>query len=258
MYRPFCVCAIVAVANVATAAIVTKPFPYEHGDVNLAGYLCVPAGDAKLPAVIVIHEWWGLNEFARRQAERVAELGYVALAVDMYGDGKVTDKPEEAGKLAGAVRESEALWRGRAKAAFDALAAHPRVDASRIAAMGYCFGGATALQMAYAGIPIVGAISFHGSLPAPSAADLPNIRARLLVLHGAADPLVPAEQIAAFQKALRESKVDWQMVYYGGAVHSFTNPGAGRVGIAGVAYNEAADRRSWQDMKQFLEEVFAK
>ncbi len=256
MWRVLCVLAATAIVSISQAKIVTQTVEYRHGETTLKGYLAYDdALSGKRPGVLVVHEWWGLNEFAKQRAERLAELGYVAFAVDMYGDGMVTRDPEKAGQLAGPFRQDPTRCRARARAGLDVLAKDERCDARRIAAIGYCFGGSTVLQLAYDGAPLAGVVSFHGNPMPPRAED--KIVAKILVLHGADDPLVSAESISAFQQGMTTAGVDWQMVYYGRAVHSFTNPEADKVGIAGVAYDEAADRRSWQAMQQFFEELFA-
>lgn len=242
-------------AHMTAAEIKTEQIVYRHGEVVLEGVLAYDASVAeKRPGVLVVHEWWGCNDFARRQARRLAELGYVAFALDMYGKGVTTTSPEEASKLAGALYGDVQLLRGRAKAGLDVLASHARVDASRLGAVGYCFGGMTCMQMAYAGSDLRGVVSFHGSLPTPEASDPTPFRAAILACHGADDPLVPDERVAAFVSAMKASRSDWQMISYGGAVHSFTNPDADKVGIAGVAYNRAADERSWRHMQDFFNE----
>lgn len=244
-------------ATGAHAKVVTQAVTYEHAGVQLVGYLAYDdALTGRRPGVLVVHEWWGLNDYARKRARDLAELGYVALAVDMYGGGRTTTQPDEASRLSGELYEDLNKLRERARAGYELLAAHERVDPQRIAAIGYCFGGMTVCQMAYSGLDLAGVVSFHGSLRPPEQADAGKIKARLLICHGADDPLVPAEQIEAFQAGLRKAGVDWQMVSYGGAVHSFTNPGAGVANIAGVRYDERADRRSWQHMQVFLAEVF--
>lgn len=240
----------------ADAKLVTRPLEYKAGDTALVGYLAYDdAVEGKRPGVLVVHEWWGLDEYARRRAEQVAELGYVALAVDMYGGGRTTRDPKQAGEWSGQVRRGPA-WRERIKAAFDVLAGDERVDPRRIAAIGYCFGGASALQLAYCEPRLAGAVSFHGSLPPPDRIDYPNLKAKLLILHGAADDFVSAKQIEAFQEALDSAGADWQMILYSGAVHSFTNPEADKAGLKRVAYNKKADQRSWEHMKLFLKELF--
>jgi len=241
----------------ADAKIVTQAVTYEHAGLQLVGYLAYDdAATGRRPGVLVVHEWWGLNEFAKRRARDLAGLGYVALAVDMYGGGKTTTQQQEASKLSGELYEDLDKLRGRAKAGFELLAAHKRVDPKRIAAIGYCFGGMIVCQMAYSGLELAGVVSFHGSLRPPQEGDAGKIKARLLICHGADDPLIPAEHIEAFQAGLRKAGADWQMVSYGGAVHSFTNPEAGAANIPGVRYDERADRRSWQHMQLFLAEVF--
>ena len=238
--------------------IVTQPRQYQQNDTVLEGYLAYDdAVSGKRPGVLVVHEWWGLNEFAKKRAEKVAELGYVALAVDMYGKGKVTQKPEEARRLASHVK-STPLMRARAKAGLEVLAKHKLVDPQRLAAMGFCFGGTTLLELAYSGVDVRGVVSFHGGLTVPKPEEMKNIKASLLVLHGANDPHIKLEAIEAFQEAMRQAGADWQMVFYGNAVHSFTNPTAGSDTSKGVAYDAKAAARSWKYMQIFLEEIFSR
>lgn len=247
---------LTAFAPVVEAKVVTRPVEYRHGDVVLEGFLAYDDGQSgKRPGVLVVHEWWGLNDYARKRATQLAEMGYVAFALDMYGKGVSTANREEAQKLSGPFYGSP-LMRERARAGLAVLAADERVDSKRIAAIGYCFGGTTVLELAYSGADIAGVVSFHGGLTAPKPEDLRNIKARILVLHGAEDPFIPPDAIAAFQKGMQACKADWQMVSYGGAVHSFTNPGVNAANIEGAKYDERADRRSWEDMRQFFREVF--
>ncbi len=208
----------------------------------------------KRPGVLVVHEFWGLNDFARLRAEKLAQMGYVAFAADMYGEGKVTQDPEEARPLAGHVR-STPLMRERARAALKFLASHKLVDPQRLAAIGFCFGGTTVLELAYSGAPVLGVVSFHGGLTIPKSEDWQNRRASFLILHGAEDPHIKAEEIAAFQRAMRQGGADWQMNLYGGAVHSFANPAAGSDKSKGVAYDPKAATRSWQAMQLFFKEI---
>jgi dienelactone hydrolase len=257
MTRIVSVAVAVLLAAPAAAKIITQEVAYEHAGAQLVGYLAYDDTVAgRRPGVLVVHEWWGLNDYAKKRARDLAGLGYVALAVDMYGGGKTTTQQQEASKLSGELYEDLDKLRGRARAGYEVLAAHERVDPRRIAAIGYCFGGMTVCQMAYSGLELAGVVSFHGSLRPPEEADSEKIKARLLICHGADDPLIPAEHIEAFQAGLRKAGADWQMVSYGGAVHSFTNPGAGAAGIPGVRYDERADRRSWLYMQLFLAEVF--
>ncbi len=241
----------------AQAALHTETVRYKDGDVVLKGYLvCDDAVTGKRSGVLVVPEWWGLNDYAKHRAEQVAQLGYVAFAADMYGDGFTTTSPEEAGKHAGALKNNRPALRVRIRAALDELRKHPQVDPRRIAAIGYCFGGTTVLELARSGADIAGVVSFHGGLDSPTPVDGKNITCKVLVCHGADDPFSSPADIAAFQDELRKGGVDWQMIYYGGAVHSFTNPRAGNDPSKGVAYNARADRRSWAAMQQFLAEVF--
>ncbi len=241
----------------AHAAIHTEEVEYRHGDTVCKGYLAYDdAVQGKRPGVLVVHEWWGLNDYAKSRARQLAEMGYVAFAADMYGGGKVVTTPEEAGALAGAIRKDRPLQRARAAVALEVLRKHPLVDPARLAAIGYCFGGGTVLELARSGAELAGVVSFHGNLDTPNPADARNIKAKVLVCHGANDTLVPTEQVLAFQKEMRDAGVDWQMILYGGAVHSFTNPASGSDPSKGVAYNAAAGRRSWEAMKAFFAEVF--
>jgi dienelactone hydrolase len=258
MKRILIVLALVALAGAARAEIVSKALDYAHDGVALQGYLVYDdAVTGKRPGVLVVPEWWGLNDYAKKRADDLARMGYVALAADMYGKGVVTTDAKKAGELAGQFYGSP-LMRTRARAGYDVLAKHELVDPERTAAIGFCFGGTTVLELAYSGAPLAGVVSFHGSLPAPKAEDYPNIKASILACHGADDSFVKPEGIAAFENALRESKADWLVASYGGAVHSFTNPDAGKAGIPGVAYNEKAALRSWSHMKTFFDEIFAR
>lgn len=244
--------------GVALAEVTTEAVEYEHDGQTLEGFLAYDdAIEGPRPGVLIVHEWWGHDEYARRRARQLAALGYVAFALDMYGKGKVTEHPKEAGQWAGAVRANIDGWRARARAGLAVLAGHERVDGDRIVAMGYCFGGATALQLAYGGEKLVGVASFHGSLPVPSEEEAAAIEARILICHGGSDAFIGDETIASLRDALEAAGADWQLIVYGGAVHSFTNPAADGHGIEGVAYDEAADRRSWAHFQLFLEEVFA-
>ena len=241
----------------ALAGITTETVRYQDGDATLQGYLVWDdAIQGKRPGVIVVHEWWGLNDYARKRAEMLAKLGYVAFAVDMYGKDKVTEHAEEASGWMKQISGNINQWQRRALLGLDQLRKHKLVDETRLAAIGYCFGGATVMQMAYAGADLDGVVSFHGSLPVASGEQAKNIKAKVLVAHGEADGFIPAERIARFKTALDEAGVDWQMVIYGGARHGFTNPDADRYGLAGVRYDQNADRRSWAAMQQLFDEIF--
>jgi dienelactone hydrolase len=258
MKRSLLFLALVFVATAARAELVRKPVDYAHDGAALQGYLVYDdAVKGKRPGVLVVHEWWGLNDYAKSRADDLARMGYVAFAADMFGKGIVTTDAKKAGELAGRFYGSP-LMRTRARAAYDVLAAQELVDGARTAAIGFCFGGTAALELAYGGAPLAAVVSFHGSLPAPKPEDYPNIKAAILACHGADDTFVKPEDIAAFEQAMRDAKADWLMASYGGAVHSFTNPNAGKAGIPGVAYNEKAALRSWSHMKAFFDEIFAR
>ena len=239
------------------AAIKTETIKYQQGETALVGYLAYDDATATpRPGVIVVHEWWGLNDHAKKQAERLAAAGYVAFALDMYGDGKVTTHPEDAGKWASAVRQTVGLGQARFQAGQGILTKNPRVRGGDIAAIGYCFGGAVVLTMAEAGTDLKGVVSFHGALPQEPVVAGTAIKAKILVNHGAADALITAEQVATFQKNLTDAGADWQFISYSGAKHSFTNPNASAAGMDVLAYQEAADRRSWQATMSFFAEIF--
>jgi dienelactone hydrolase len=238
----------------ARGEVKTRTLTYEHGGVTMKGHLAWDdATKDKRPGVLVVHEWWGLNDYAKKRAEQLAASGYVALAVDMYGDGKVTDHPEEAGAMAGAVRENLQTWMGRALAGLAALRSSELVDGRRVAAIGYCFGGTTVLQMAYGGADLAAVVSFHGSLPVPESTQ--DIKARILICHGEKDSFIPDETIKQVRAALDQGHVKYKFVSYPGAVHGFTVPDADKRGMKGVGYNAEADRRSWDEMMALFKEV---
>lgn len=242
---------------VAEAAVKTKTITYKVGDNTFKGFLAWDvAAPGKRPGVLVFHEWWGLNDYARKRAEQLAGMGYVAFAGDMYGEGKTTEHPEDAGKFAAEVRKNVKDWQARAQAALKVLREQDNVDPKRIAAIGYCFGGSTALELAYTGADLAAVVTFHAGLPVPDAEQAKAIKAKVLICHGAKDAFIPEETIKKFREALDEAKVDYEMIYFGGAVHSFTVPGADKAGVKGLAYNAAADHRSWQAMKQLFHDVF--
>jgi dienelactone hydrolase len=246
-------------AALAQAAVKTEVVEYKHGDVVLEGYLAYDdAVSGKRPGVLVVHEWTGHNPYARKRAEQLAGLGYVAFALDMYGKGVHAKDPQEASKFAAVYKNDRKLMRARAAAGLDVLRKQPQTDTTRLAAIGYCFGGTTALELARSGADLVGVVSFHGGLATPTPEDAKNFKGKVLALHGADDPFVPAAEVAGFEDEMRKAGVDWQLVKYGGAVHSFTNPDAGSDASKGAAYNPGADHRSWQAMKDFFGEVFAK
>ncbi len=240
-------------------AIETKAVEYKHGDVVLEGWLARPvASGEKRPGVAVVHEWRGHGPYARKRAEMLARMGYTAFAVDMYGKGVFAKDHEEAGKLAGVFFKDRELMRTRLAAGIDVLKAQPDVDATRLAAIGYCFGGTSVLEQARAGADLKGVVSFHGNLSAPRPAEAGKVKAKVLVCHGADDSFVPAEQVAAFQAEMKAAGADLTFVAFGGAVHSFTVPEAGNDPSKGMAYHEKADKRSWEMTRDFLAECFAK
>jgi dienelactone hydrolase len=244
-------------SNAASGAIVSEVVEYEAQGVSLKGYLAYDdAVTGTRPAVMVVHEWWGLNDYARGRARMLAELGYTAFAVDMYGDGKTAVHPKEAGEFAAAVRNNMPVARARFNAAMEVVKKHKTVNPDKIAAIGYCFGGGIVLQMALDGTDLDGVVSFHGSLGGVYPDTKPDVKAKILICHGAEDPHISAAQIEAFMRQLKNAAADWQMNSYGGTVHSFTNPDAGSDPSTGSAYNAAADRRSWDAMKLFLKEIF--
>jgi len=248
---------LMATSAAARSHVVTESAEYRLGDLVMKGYIARnDALPGRRPAVMVVHEWWGLNDYAKSRARALASMGYIAFAVDMYGNGVTAATSQEAGRLAGAIRGDRAVMRARITAALAFLRGRPDVDTNRIAAIGYCFGGTCALELARSGAAIAGVVSFHGSLDTPMPATAGAIRTPVLVLHGADDPYVPAEQTAAFQNEMRSAGADWQFIAYSNAVHAFTNPAAGNDKGTGAAYNEAADRRSWQAMRSFLDEAF--
>ncbi len=249
----------VLIESVASAKIQTQTIDYQHQGVALRGHFAFDdAIPGKRPGVLVVHEWWGLNDYARDRARQLAELGYVAFAVDMYGKGKSTTEKHEARAWATELGTSKSKYE-RAMAGLEALRQHERVDPNRIAAIGYCFGGTTVLSLAMGGADLQGVVSFHGNLPLtdPDSQAKVKIRAKILVCHGAKDAFIPAQRISDFQDALHQGGADWQFIAYGEAVHSFTNPKAAGSGIPGVNYNAAADRRSWQHMRLFFDELLS-
>jgi dienelactone hydrolase len=206
--------------------------------------------------VLVIHDWWGVGPYVKKRVEQLAALGYVALAADIYGKGVRPASMEKAAEIANRYKANRSLLRSRAYAGLKALKDDSSVNIKSIAAIGYCFGGTAVLELARSGADVAGFVSFHGGLQTPTPDEAKNIRGKVLALHGADDPIVPSPEVLAFQEEMRKAHVDWQMVVYGGAVHSFTNPDAGHDPSMGAAYNEKADRRSWQAMKTFFQEVF--
>lgn len=243
----------------AYAEVQTKTIKYQDGATECVGFLAWDdAVEGKRPGVLVVHEWWGLNDYARNRAKELAKLGYIAFAADMYGEGKTVDHPKDAGEMAGKVRANVDAWRKRAQAGLNVLTSQPQCDASKLAAIGYCFGGSTALQLAYTGADLDAVATFHAALPTPSEAEAKAIKPRILVCHGADDKFIPDEAIKAFKGALDKAGAKYEFIAYPGAVHSFTVKDAGRHGSPGMQYQEAADKDSWDRMVKLFAETLKK
>jgi dienelactone hydrolase len=246
-------------AGAVSAAVKTKEIAYEYDGAKCKGFLAYDdAATSKQPGVLVFHEWWGLDDYAKKRAEQLAGLGYVAFCADMYGDGKVTEHPKEAGKMAQTVRMNAKAWQGRAQAALKVLQSQDNVDGDKIAAIGYCFGGSTALMLAYGGAAIKSVATFHAALPTPTEEQAKAIKARILVCHGADDAFIPMEAIDKFKTALDGANVKYQFESYPDTVHSFTVPGADKREIKGMAYNESADKKSWQQMRELFKSTLGR
>ncbi len=243
-----------------SAKVEGRTVEYTAEGTTLKGYLAYDQGlREKRPAVLVVHEWWGLNDYARKRADMLAGLGYIALAVDMYGEGKTAMHPDDAKKFSSEMMKNFDVSKARFLAAMEYLKSQPLVDATRIAAIGYCFGGGIVLNMARQGLPLRGVASFHGSLAAVKPAGPGEIKAKVLVLNGADDKFVPAEQIEAFRREMEAAGANYTFINYPGAVHSFTVPEATEMGKRfnmPLAYNEKADKASWKELRKFLKAVF--
>jgi dienelactone hydrolase len=252
-----CSLALIVLAGGAQAAVQGEEVTYSDGSTTLKGYLAYDdASQAKRPGVLVVHEWWGHNDYARQRARMLAELGYLALAVDMYGDGKTADHPKDAGAFAKGVGKDA---RPRFEAAMQVLQAHPLYEPGQMAALGYCFGGSQVLNMARGGLPLKGVVSYHGSLATKQPAEAGRVEARVAVFTGAADPMIPAEQVEAFKQEMAQAGVDYFVVSYPDVKHSFTNPEAdefARKFDMPLGYDADADQDSWAKTEVFLQEIF--
>lgn len=260
--RYVCAGTIVALLLVgqAQAELQTEVVEYRAGEVKLQGYLAYDdATEGPRPGVLVVHEWWGHNAYARQRAEMLAGLGYTALAVDMYGEGKQAEHPDDAKAFMQAVIQDMSVAERRFEAAREHLAAQPSVDKTRIAALGYCFGGGMVLHMARSGQDLAGVVSYHGSLGTEQPAKKGQVKAQVLVFNGAADPFVPSEQVQAFEQEMQQAGASYRVVNYPGVKHSFTNPAADdyakRFNMP-LAYDAQADADAWEQTRRFLQDVF--
>ena len=258
--RPLLIALLLCCSTMAQAAIQTREVPYTAADgTRLVGYHAWDdAISGPRPGVIVVHEWWGLNDYAKRRARDLAALGYSALAVDMYGDGRNTQHPDDAKAFMNAALADPAIPKARFQAGLDLLKAQPQTDPARLAAIGYCFGGKVVLDMARQGLPLAAVVSFHGALVTATPATPGSVKAKVLVEHGAADSFITAEQIAAFKAEMDQAGADYRFVALPGAKHAFSNPDADAHKGHGLdlGYQKEADERSWADMQALFKEVF--
>jgi dienelactone hydrolase len=249
-----------AFAASANAAIQTQEIPYESADgTKLIGYFAYDDAKSGIrPGVLVVHEWWGLNDYAKSRARELAKLGYSALAIDMYGEGKHTEHPDDAKAFMSEALKNADAAKARFQAGLDLLKKQPQTDPSKIAAIGYCFGGKVVLDMARAGLPLAGVASFHGVLATQTPAQPGQIKAKILVEHGAADTLVPADSVTAFKTEMDNAKADYKLVIQPNAKHGFTNPDANAHKGHGldIGYDKTADQKSWADLKEFFKQIF--
>ena len=241
-------------------AVEGKNIQYTAQGITMVGFLAHDKNMAgKRPGVLVVHEWWGLNDYARKRARMLAELGYTALAVDMYGGDKVAAHPDDAAKFSSELMKNFDMAKGRFLAAMDVLKKDPTVDPTKIGAIGYCFGGGIVLNMARQGADLKGVASFHGNLASVKPAQSGSIKAKILVLNGEADSFITPEQIADFKKEMDAAGADYRFISYPGAMHSFTNPEADELAKKfkmPIAYNADADKKSWEELQKFLKEIF--
>lgn len=263
MVRSVCVLLGLFVMVASTdAAVQTKQITYKHGDVDCIGFLAWDdAVSGPRPGVVIFHEFWGLDAYAKRRAEQLAGMGYIAFAADMYGQGKLADHPGSAREMMMAVRTNVDDWRKRGQEALDVLKSQPQCDKTKLAAIGYCFGGSTVQQLAFAGTDLKAVVSFHGGLVTPTQEQVKSIKSAMLICNGADDTFIPQDAIKAFREAMDKNGGKYQFVNYLGAVHSFTVPeadeSAKKFNIP-IAYNKAADEKSWADMKALFKETLGK
>ena len=240
------------------ALIKTEEVQYTANGIPLKGFLSYDENQEGLrPGIIVVHEWWGNNDYSKRRAEMLAKLGYIALAIDMYGNGKQAHNPSDAGKFAAEAMQNMDEAKARFDAGVNFLKEQSQTDTNRIAAIGYCFGGSTVQQLAYSGADLKAIVSFHGGLINPPAKASDLVKASFLICHGADDPFVTEQDLQKYLSLMKATSLDWEMIIYGGAKHSFTNPDADKAGMEALKYNPVADRRSWAQMKLFFNEFFS-
>jgi dienelactone hydrolase len=262
MKMPFSAALLILIATViapdlASASLKAKNVEYKDGNTVLEGYLVFDdAFTGKRPAVLVVHDWMGVGTYTKMRVEQLAQLGYIAFAADIYGKGVRPRAPQEAGAQATRYKSDRKLMRSRVQAGLATLLKNDLVNPGKVVAMGYCFGGTVALELARSGAPLAGTVSVHGGLDTPTPQDAKNIKGAVLAQHGGDDPHVPPQQVQDFENEMRSAGVDWRVIVYGGAVHGFTSQASGNDPSKGAAYNEKADKRSWNDLVSFLSEVF--
>ena len=262
--RVFLALLLLALSGLSHAEIKTQEIPYQSPDgTKLIGYYAYDdAIKGQRPGVVVVHEWWGLNDYTKRRARDLAGLGYSALAIDMYGDGKNTEHPKDAMAFMQAALKDSSVASARFQAGLDLLRQQPQTDPRKLAAIGYCCGGAVVLNAARQGVPLAGVVSFHGALATQTPATPGAVKAKILVEHGALDSMVTADNVAAFKTEMDKAGADYRFVSLEGAKHGFSNPDADRLGHGehggpDIGYNKAADVKSWADMQAFLKKIFS-
>ncbi len=230
---------------------------YKDGNTTLEGYLAYDdSHTGKMPMIIVAHEWWGLNNYIKMRCDMLAKLGYAAFAADIYGKGIRATTAKEAGRLSSFYSKNRKLLRERMLAAYNLAKKYKFVDANDMAVIGYCFGGGAAFELAMSGVNLKGVVTFHGAIDLPDTAGLKNIKAKVLICHGANDPFVPVSAVTKLMKEMSNAGINYEVNFYSGTVHAFTNPASGNDPSKGVAYNKLSDERSWQAMKDFFKEIF--
>lgn len=261
--RVFLAFVLLALSGLSQAAIKTQEIPYQSpDDTKLIGYYAYDDSiQGARPGIVVVHEWWGLNDYAKRRARDLAALGYSALAIDMYGEGKNTEHPKDAMAFMQAATRDSAAASARFKAGLELLKKQPQTNPTKLAAIGYCFGGKVVLDAARQGVPLAGVVSFHGPLVTTSPATPGSIKAKILVEHGDKDSMVTVDTVSAFKAEMDKAGADYKFVSLEGAKHGFSNPDADRLshgehGGPDIGYNKAADERSWADMQAFFKKIF--